>query len=103
MSCAAPAVGTAGRNPLDDRDAWMKQKWLLSKRGNPYVAGPNHHCVLFSPITDWWKFRVTYQGATGRSRKFYNSLDEAKSVAFDAINWMRIVQKLCPPEEADVC
>ena len=76
------------------RKTWSKRKWRISNQGNSYLNTDGFNLTIF-PATgtngSTWQLRVVHRSSDthwyGNSR--YQSMDEAKSAALDALIWAK--------------
>lgn len=76
------------------RNSWDKRSWNISQRGNSYLNTEGYNLTIFSGRDDEGAFyslrvtnRVSGQSQQGNSR--YQSEDEAKRAALDALFWAK--------------
>lgn len=74
------------------RSRWLCRKWRVSAKGNSCLNVDGINIVVFQNETDYrWRARITDRttGNSEFSRRKYDSEDDAKLAAFDAMTFLQ--------------
>ena len=78
----------AFKNANQRRKNWLSRKWQTSKKGNSYINTDGFHITIFQYGNIWKGIIKKDEGQKEKiipSRKEYDSEDQAKLAAFDAM------------------
>jgi hypothetical protein len=79
------------RNAAQRRTRWLDRKWLTSRKGNPYINVSGMNITVFCRADGSWggKIENRQTSASVTSRRRYETEDQAKLAAFDAMIFLQ--------------